>query len=148
MRHPGLFSPRATLVQGILLQACLLGGLTACAPAAPVADAFEARRHEAEANLGNEIGRDYDRWLGQFFEARPEVGQGLTDCFDRHAERPPLQGYFVFDRDGGYHLELRPQGSYADCVSETFAGFKPPPPPSLPYLNPFDLNVGPPAPRD
>lgn len=142
IRTLGTVSTRA------FLQGCLLGGLSGCAPGAPVVDTFEARRSQAETNLANEIGSDYDRWLGQFFEARPEVGEGLTDCFGRHAERPPLQGYFVFAGDGGYHLELRPRGAYADCVAEAFAGFKPPPPPSLPYLNPFDLSVGQAAPRD
>lgn len=139
MRRPALHA-------GLL--GSMLVGLSGCASDAPVLEGFEARRQAAEFNLENEIGRDYDRWLGQFFEARPEVGQGLTDCFGRHAERPPLQGYFVFDRDGGYRLELRPEGSYADCVAEAFAGFRPPPPPSLPYLNPFNLGVGSSAPRD
>lgn len=152
IRRPVRAPNRALRTRSGLLRASLLAvwlvGLPACAPNAPVVDPFEARRREAEANLGNEIGRDYDRWLGQFFEARPEVGQGLTDCFSRHAQRPPLQGYIVFATDGGYHLELRPRGGYADCVAEAFAGFKPPPPPTLPYVNPFDLGVVPPAPRD
>jgi hypothetical protein len=126
----------------------LTAGLAGCSSTAEVSESFEAQRRRAEANLDNEIGSDYDRWLGQYFEARPEVGEGLTECFSRHPERPPLRGYIAFASDASYRLVLYPGGTYADCVAEAFAGFRPPPPPSLPYLNPFDLGVGPAAPRD
>lgn len=105
------------------------------------ADDFDVRRREAERNMASEAGTDYDRWLGDYFRARPEVGSELTDCVSRHAETPPLRGYIEFDRGGGYRYVLRPKGPFADCVAKAFEGFAPPPPPTLPYVNPFELNI-------
>lgn len=118
-----------------------------CASVA-AADDFESVRREAEKNLGSEAGADYDRWLGDFFKARPEVEKELTECVAGHDERPPLRGYVAFDRDGSYRYVLRPKGPFADCVSAAFAGFSPPPPPTLPYFNPFDLRIAPTPPRE
>ena len=76
-----------------------------CASVA-AADDFESVRREAEKNLGSEAGADYDRWLGDFFKARPEVEKELTECVAGHDERPPLRGYVAFDRDGSYRYYM------------------------------------------
>lgn len=86
-------------------------------------------------------GAAYDQALGAAMQAMPEVSSKMMDCLVENSDGPPVYGYFEFTSATQYKVVLRPKSPLADCVTDALEGQSVPAPPSLPWLNVFELSL-------
>ena len=121
---------------------CLAIGLV------PIADAgagntFDANYAKARKNVTTKAGAAFDTRLGLAMQMHAEFQEGFKRCSQRFPKHLAVRGYFSFTSATSYRVILAPKTAFSTCLSRAMEGREVPPPPSLPYLNPFELSASP-----
>jgi hypothetical protein len=106
-------------------------------------DAFSQAEASAKRNLTTSEGAAYDRALGETFQSSADFEPRMNKCLAAHPGQQAVHGYFHFTSATEYQVELRPRGSFSECVSGALEGFRLPRPPTVPYFNHFTFTVVP-----
>jgi hypothetical protein len=106
--------------------------------ALPAGD-FESDYRLAKQMTSSQGGGAYDRQLGMYYQSLPGWERDMTKCLKQNPGPQKVYGFFRFEDDGTYKLELKPNSKFANCLANVHMGRKPPRPPRLPYLNAFDF---------
>lgn len=123
---------------------CLAIALGQAAGSANAADkAFQGNYAKARKNVTVPAGAAYDNKLGQAMQANPEYQRRFKDCAKRYPDKQAVHGYFRFSTATSYKVVLEPSSPFSGCLARALEGHRVPPPPSLPYFNPFDMIASP-----
>ena len=123
---------------------CLTMMLGQAAGSALAADkAFESNYARARKNVAARAGATYDYKLGTAMQASADFQQRFKDCIKRYPGKQEVHGYFSFSSATRYTVVLEPRSAYSGCLTHAMEGHRVPPPPGVPYLNPFELSASP-----
>ena len=106
-------------------------------------DSFEANYAKAKANAQTKNGAIYDAALGAAYEAMPDFKPKVEACLRQSPGPHAVRGYLLFLSEKNFGVFLEPKDEFAFCLSKALASPSVPPPPSVPYLNPFTFTVQP-----
>lgn len=104
---------------------------------------FENNYARARKNVVARAGATYDYKLGMAMQASADFQQRFKDCTKRYPGKQAVHGYFSFSSATRYTVVLEPRSAYSGCLTHALEGHRVPPPPGVPYLNPFDLSASP-----
>lgn len=122
---------------------CLALGLVQIANPAAAGNSFDANYAKARKNVATKAGAAFDTRLGLAMQMHPEFQEGFKSCSRRFAKHPAVHGYFSFTSATSYRVMLAPKTAFSSCLTRTMEGRAVPPPPSIPYLNSFELSASP-----
>jgi hypothetical protein len=114
---------------------CLVLG--ACAKQA----SFEENYAKAKANASAGAGATYDQALGNYMSNLPGYMLSMQGCVLNNPSQAAVHGYLEFESATAYKVVLEPKGGLATCITTVLENRTPPPPPSTPYLNPFEFQL-------
>lgn len=127
---------RQAIVTALVAALCLgLGSVNAAE------DSFETNFDKAEANARTTQGAAYDALLARTYEAMPEFSTKVEVCLRANPGPHDVRGYFRFISKVDFEVVLEPRDAFSACLSQALASPSLPPPPSVPYLNPFTFSV-------
>lgn len=107
--------------------------------------AFDANYAKARKNVAEPKGAAYDKKLGLALQSNADFQKQFKECAKRHPGKQVAHGYLSFGSPTSYKVVLQPRNEFAGCLTHALEGHHVPPPPSLPYLNPFELSASPPS---
>ncbi|MEP6898785.1 MAG: hypothetical protein ABI870_09665 [Rhodanobacter sp.] len=130
-------------IKWIAVLALSCTGLPLCSLAQAQAPTFEQNYAKAKANAAVGVGAAYDDRIGTQMRAIPELVSSMRDCMSNHPDRRSLHGYYEFTSPAHYRVVLQPAGPFADCITGAMENRPAPAPPSVPYLDPIEVNLTP-----
>lgn len=122
---------------------CLAFALVQITKPAAAGNSFDANYATARKNVSSKAGAAFDTRLGLAMQMHPEFQDGFKSCSRRFSKHLAVHGYFSFTSATSYRVTLAPKSAFSSCLTRALEGRAVPPPPNIPYLNPFELSASP-----